>query len=490
MQSRQTEVAVQVQTEKQALVQTPVQVLLARLLELPVTDLKDRITNEMTENPALEGGDDASEEAGENEGENLDHTAEGDNPWDEGNQDNYDNEEDLPVYQPSQANYTRPAEVPSSAPSFFDSLISQLGEHDLTDTERQIIEYLIGSLDADGLMRKPLYTVIDELALYVGIDVPEEEVERCLKVLQGFDPVGIAATSFQECFLLQLKSADYRSPYKELEQKIISQSFDDFANKRLEHLAARYKLQIDEVRTIYEDMRRRLNPRPGGAASETVEGGGVPIIPDFIVREDEEGRFDIRLAGDDIPALYVSRSYRETLDEYSKNRRNLSKEQQDAYVYTKSRIDAAQVFINAVKQRRDTLLRTMEVIVSLQQDFFHEGDEQCLHPMILRDVAERCGYDISTVSRVSSSKYVDTEFGVYPLKFFFNNSFTNTDGEEVSKFRLKNALKEIIDGEDKNNPLSDDVLAEIMKEKGFDVARRTIAKYRSQMGIPVARLRK
>lgn len=493
MAQNQREISVQLEEEKQVQVQTPVQVLLARLLELPITDLNSRIANEMAENPALESGEDSDEDIRKEEDGEFEDSATNEkdnNPWEVDTLENYDNEEALPVYLPNQAISEKPNDTASSTPSFYDSLIIQLGEQELNDTEHKVMEYLIGSLDVDGLMRKPLYAIADELAVNAGIDIPEKEIARLLKVLQGFDPIGIGATSFQECFLLQLKNPEYQSPYKELEQKIITQSFDDFANKRLEHLAQRYKLKIDEIRTIYEDMRHRLNPRPGSSMEETSANNGVPIFPDFIVTEDEEGNFNVHLSGDDIPPLYISRSYRETMDEYVKNRKNLSKNQQDAYIYIKNRIDAAQIFINALKQRQDTMLRTMKVIVDLQKDFFHEGDEQSLHPMILRDVAERCGYDISTISRVSNSKYVETEYGIFPLKFFFNNSFTNNDGEEISKVKLIATLKELIDKEDKNNPLSDDILADMMKKKGFDVARRTIAKYRGKLGIPVARLRK
>ncbi len=490
---RQRGLSVQIEEESQVQVQTPVQVILARLLELPVPDLQNRIANEMTENPALENGEVSDEDPNGDEGndlENVGNEVVDENPWEEDNRENYENEEEIPVYQPSQTITERPIDITSSVPTFYENLVAQLGEQDLDEQEHSIMEYLIGTLDVDGLMRKPLYTLVDELALNLGIDVSEEEVDRLLKVLQSFDPIGIGATTLQECFLLQLKSKDYHSSYKDLEQQIISQSFDDFANKRFDALVQRYKLGIDEVRTIYEDMKHRLNPRPGGVVEDTTSNTGVLVIPDFTVTEDEEGNFDVRLAGEEIPSLCISRSYRETMSDYAKNRPHLSKEQQDAYIFTKNRIEAAQTFINALKQRQDTMLRVMKTIVKLQKDFFHEGDEQSLHPMILRDVAERCGYDISTISRVSNSKYVETPFGIFPLKYFFNNSFTNTDGEEISKVTLKRTLKGLIDGEDKDNPLNDDVLAEMMKEKGFDVARRTIAKYRGQMGIPVARLRK
>jgi RNA polymerase sigma-54 factor len=499
----QKQILEQTQTQTQVQTLTPQQLLAVRLLELPVADLENRVKNEIDENPALEpasgeeegsdvalSGDDAAGEAtGDADADgNYEH-------MDQYNADeraNYASDDDIPDYllnaPADRQTETRPM-APGQGESFYDKLTAQIGEHDLDDKQRSIVEYLIGSLDSDGLLRKPTYAISDELAIYHNIDATDEEIEKCIGVLQSFDPVGIGARSLQECLLLQLRDADNHSPYKDLEIKILTDNFDDFTHKRIERLARRYNMTEDDIRDVFRDLRH-LNPRPGSALDDTVGQNQQQVVPDFIVTSNGNGGFDISLNKGDVPELHVSKSFVETYDAFVKNRHKMSKQDRDAFLYTKQRIDAAQNFINAIRQRHDTLLRTMRTIVEMQKPFFQEGDETLLRPMILRDVAGKVGVDVSTISRVSNSKYVETEFGVFPLKFFFNNSLTTAGGEEVSKIKVKSILRELIDNEDKNRPLSDETLVALLKEKGYDLARRTVAKYRAQMGIPVARLRK
>lgn len=490
----------QMQVQKQTQTLAPQQLLAVRLLELPVSDLEGRVRNELLENSALE------EKPSDSESQHDEHADNDGNAADDFEQEglydsseqyqadqraDYASDDDTPEYlleQQHDANEQRTFQQGSSD-SFYDVLKAQMGEYDLTERQQQIIEYLIGSLDNDGLLRKDLNVIGDELAIYHNIDASQEELQTCLHILQEFEPCGIAARSLQECLLLQLKSADYCSKWKDTEIQIMEKAFDDFTHKRIGRLSERFGLTEEELKQIYGELAR-LNPRPGSGLSDSTGVSTQQVIPDFIVTRDDEGHINIQLNNGEVPQLRVSRSFRELIDEYSKNRKNLSREQKDAYIYSKQKVDAAQNFINAIKQRQDTLLRTMQAIVSMQEPFFEDGDESLLRPMILKDVALRTGLDISTISRVSNSKYVQTDFGIYPLKFFFNDTFVTQNGEELSKMKIKTMLKNLIDTEDKTDPLSDDALSRMLKEKGFAVARRTIAKYREQMGIPVARLRR
>lgn len=497
----QKQILEQTQTQQQVQTLTPQQLLVVRLLELPVSDLEQRVRNEVDENPALEpvpadgeGYDDGSS-TDDSTADGMQDTSEdyhSQEQYDADERANYANDDDTPDYLLNAGN-TQPAETrpmtPGQGESFYDRLTAQMGEYDLTEKQRAIMEYLIGSLDSDGLLRKPVETLADELAIYHNVDATTDEINACIATLQTFEPAGIAARSLQECLLLQLRDPDYRSPLKDLEQKILTDSFDDFTHKRTARLAERYDKTEEEIRAVFDDLRR-LNPRPGSALDDTVGQNQQQVVPDFIVTDDGNGNFDVRLNRGEVPQLRVSRSFRDSLDEYNRNRHGMSKSQREAFLYTRGRVEAAQNFINALEQRRQTLLRTMRTIVDLQRPFFTEGDETLLQPMILQDVADKVGVDISTISRVSNSKYVETVFGVYPLKFFFNNRFTTADGKEVSQVKVKSMLRELIDGEDRRHPYSDEALVAMLGKKGYDVARRTVAKYRAQMGIPVARMRK
>ena len=472
---------------------TPQQLMVVRLLELPVTELEERIQNELLENAALEESGDA-EVSEENTEEVTAETS--DNEYADATPETADalgdylNSDDVPDYLLARADAEREQrEIPFSGhTSFYERLHDQISEHDLTERETELMEYLIGSLDDDGLLRKDTESIVDELAIYHGLETTVEEVDRLVGILQTFDPRGIGARSLQECLHLQLADPDYHSPYKEEALTVVDKYFDEFIHKHWETICRRLGITEERFAHVKAELLR-LNPRPGNALGENEGNAAATVIPDFIVTE-EDGEPVVRLNGANLPELHVSRAFRDSLKEYDINRPNLSREQRDAYLYARQKVEAAQGFIDALKQRQHTLLSVMSVIVALQRPFFEDGDEARLRPMILKDVAERAGVDISTVSRVTGSKYVQTDFGVYPLKFFFSNLVTDSGGEEHSTRKIKLLLREMIDHEDKRQPLTDDKLSAMLAEKGFPVARRTVAKYREQLGLPIARMRR
>lgn len=487
----------QIQSQAQQQIQTlsPQQILVVKLLELPALELEDRIHAELLENPALEEGtEETSDEYSDagNEEEGADNDA---NEYDSLN--DYLTEDDIPDYKLQENNRSRneqAEDIPfSDSTSFYETLKEQLRERNLTEHQRELVEYLIGSLDDDGLLRKSLESIADELAIYAGIGATEEELEEALRILQDFDPAGIGARSLQECLLIQIcRKKDEEKipdPILDLEESIITDYYEEFTRKHWEKIIR--KLDIDEL-TFKEAIREitKLNPRPGASLGETIGRNLQQIVPDFIVETYDDGTINVSLNNRNVPELRMSRDFTEMVEEHTKNKANQTKESKEAMMFLKQKLDAAQGFIDAVKQRQSTLMKTMQAIIELQRPFFLEGDESLLKPMILKDVAEHTGLDISTVSRVSSSKYAQTNFGIYPLKFFFSDGYTTEDGEEMSVREIRKILKECIDGEDKKKPLTDDELSEILKEKGYPIARRTVAKYRQQLNLPVARLRK
>lgn len=491
----------QVQTQTQTL--TPQQLLFIRLLELPVSDLEQRINNELLDNEALEQTDPSdsrddsldttpsNDEGAEDDGSGDDN---GDGPVPSPTDDalaDYANDDETPEYL-LQAAWTQreQREIPfGQSVSFYEHLTEQVSEHSLTPHEADVINYLIGSLDEDGLLRKDPAILADELTVYHNISTDEKEIDRLLRVLQTFDPVGIGARSLQECLHLQIASPDFHSPLKAQALRVIDRYFDDFTHKRWNRLQQRLALSDDDTARLRADLLR-LNPRPGNTLGDLPDEAAQTVIPDFIVENDGNGNLTVRQNNGEIPFLRVSRAFRDTLSELTGRKSGLSRQQKAAYTYTRQKVEAAEGFIRAIHQRRHTMQLTMEAIVELQRPFFEEGDEALLRPMILKDVAARTGLDISTISRVSSSKYVETDFGIFPLKYFYNDKITTDDGTELSTQRIRSALRELIEGEDKRSPLADEALAEALKRQGFPVARRTVAKYREQMGIPVARLRK
>lgn len=491
-----TQYSRQVQTQAQQQVQTlsPQQILVVKLLELPTLELEERIHSELLDNPALEEGKEPSEDHEDHE-DNFATDEDGEPNSDYGEDlslGDYRTEDDIPDYKLQENNRSKgetPEEIPfSDNVSFYETLKEQLDMQDLTPEEKQLGEYLIGSLDDDGLLRKSTESLMDELAIYQGIYTSPEQLEHVLSIIQDFDPAGIGARSLQECLLLQIQRKE-NSPLKQIELDIIGKCCDEFTRKNKDKIIQKLGITEEQYNAATAELTK-LNPRPGSSLGETIGKNLQQIIPDFIVDTEDDGTVTLTLNNRNVPELRLSRKFTEMLDEHTRNKANQSKESKDALMFLKQKVDAAQGFINAVKQRQQTLLSTMQAIIDLQLPFFQDGDESRLRPMILKDVAERAKLDISTVSRVSNSKYVQTNFGIYPLKFFFSDGYTTESGEELSVREIKRILKECVDNENKEKPYTDDELADMLKAKGYPIARRTVAKYRQQLNIPVARLRR
>ena len=482
---------IQSQTQQQLQTLSPQQILVVKLLELPTVELEERVRAEILDNPALEEGREVTEsiETGEELADNNDLYG---NTQEDLSLGDYLTEDDIPDYKLQERNRTwetAPEEIPfSDSISFYEILMGQLDMQKLSDEQREIAEYLIGSLDDDGFLRKEANALIDELAIYRGIYIDEQELEEVLHFIQDFDPVGIGARDLRECLLLQLKRKP-QSPLKDVQLKIVSKYCDDFTRKNKEKIMERLNLTEAEYEEAIGELTK-LNPRPGSSLGEIVGKNMQQIVPDFIVEAAEDGSISLTLNDGNVPQLKLSREFSDMLYEQINNKENQSRENTDAFLFLKQKVDAAQGFISAVKQRQHTLMVTMQAIIDLQRPFFLEGDETLLKPMILKDVAERCKLDISTVSRVSNSKYVQTNYGVYPLRFFFDDGYTTESGEEYSIREIKRILKDCVDHENKEQPYNDDELADILNEKGYSIARRTVAKYRQQLNIPVARLRR
>ena len=480
------------------------QLLQAQLVELPIAQLAERIQTEMNDNPALEPASD-EDYPDFSEGADLSDYAEtADSPEEYDRQrereergDALDaalesigrDDEELPVYHSGQVmSEEREEMVFGEQQSFYDQLREQMGETELTQREHDIMEYLIGSLDDDGLLRKPLDALSDELAIYHNIDATTEEIEGVLRKLQDFDPAGIGAQSLQQCLLLQIERRE-PSRLKDLMREVVEHFFDEFTKKHWHKIAAALGLTDMQASALQHELRR-LNPKPGASMGEATGRSMQQIIPDFIVDTQDDGTVTFTLNNGEVPSLQVSQSFADLLKTYQQDKEKLSRQMKEALLYTKQKVDAAQNFIDAVRMRQRTLTLTMKTIIDLQHQFFEDGDEASLRPMILKDVAARTGLDLSTISRVSNSKYALTRWGVFPLKFFFSDGFVTDSGEELSTREIKAALRELIEAENKRKPLSDDALSDALKERGYPVARRTVAKYRDQMGIPVARLRR
>ena len=487
-------------TQQQKLTQsiTQQQLLQAQLTELPITQLLERINTEMDDNPALE----VSDEEGQNYPDYQDNQDNPEYPSD----DDYErdqrqsaldvalesrgrDDEDLPVYQGGVSSQEEREEmVYGQSESFIDLLKEQMNMASLTDVQRDIMEYLIGSLDDDGLLRKPLDTISDELAIYHNIEATKQEIEDVLHMLQQFDPVGIGARSLQECLLLQVERRE-PSRLKDLMEQALSVYFDLFTKKHWKKLQRALQLSDLQAEVLIAELRK-LNPKPGASINETVGHSMQQITPDFIIDTQDDGTVTFSLNNGEVPELHVSQSFSDTLKEYQDNKEHMSRQMKEALLYTKKKVDAAQSFIEAIRMRRHTLTITMKAIIQWQHRFFEDGDEASLRPMILKDIAEQTGLDLSTISRVSNSKYAQTRWGTFPLRYFFNDSYVTAEGEELSTREIKAALRELIESEDKRKPLSDDTLKELLTKKGYPIARRTVAKYREQMEIPIARLRK
>ena len=488
-------------TQEQRLAQsiTQQQLLHAQLVELPITQLVERVNAEMDDNPAIEvagPGDDYADfpESSENT-ENADNSdfedEERHSALDEALESIGRDDEELPVYyggERQQDEGNTEQGVMAQSDSFYDQLLEQMTMTVLTERERYIMEYLIGSLDDDGLLRKSLSQLSDELAIYHNLDASSSEIEHVLLQLQQFDPAGIGARSLQECLLLQI---DRREPsrLKELMQKAIEQYFDLFTKKHWKQLRSALRITELQAEALIRELRK-LNPKPGTSMGETMGHSVQQITPDFIVDTHDDGSVTFVLNHSDVPELTVSHSFVDTLREYQADKEHMSRQMKEALLYTKTKVDAAQNFIAAIRQRQHTLTITMQAIIQWQHRFFEEGDEALLRPMILKDIAERTGLDLSTISRVSNSKYAQTRWGTFPLRFFFSDGLKTAEGEELSTREIKAAIRDIIQHEDKQKPLSDEIIQRMLGEQGFPIARRTVSKYREQMGIPIARLRR
>lgn len=504
-----------IQTQEQKLQQlqrlSAQQMLQVKMLEMPLNELEDNINAELDDNPALEteNPDDALMGEGNEDRSALDDS-------DNSNDDEFGNDayeaqsekeerkdeldqalesigkdDQMPDYNTDRYN-TQNADyeemVYGNTTSFYDKLKEQMDMQILSDKEKQIMEYLIGSLDEDGLLRKDLDSICDELIIYHNIDVSEKEIEHVLHKLQSFDPAGVGGRSLQECLLLQVKRLPKGVLRKTMEE-VFEDYFDEFTKKHWDKIKSGLELNETQLETLKDEIRK-LNPKPGASLGETDGRNMQQINPDFIVDTADDGTITFTLNRGNMPELTVSPSFTDMIETYKKHKDQMSRKDKEALLYAKEKVDKAQGFIEAIKQRRHTLIITMKAIIDIQRQFFLDGDEADLKPMILKDVAERTKLDISTISRVRIEKYVQTKWGIFPLKFFFTDSYTTEDGEELSTRKIKIALQHLIENEDKKKPLSDDAISKVMKEKGFPIARRTVAKYREQLGIPVARLRK
>ncbi len=477
----------QIQIQGQQMLQTqglsPLQVMIARLLSLTTIEMEERVRSEVIDNPALEVSeqDEVADPTGDNSEE--DYAADMSETLITGD---YSSEDDIPDYKLNALPQTPEQQVFQYADTLspYDYLIGQLHEQPLAEEQMVIGEYLIGSFDEDGLLHKSLLTIADELSIYYGVDVEEAEVEKVLLAIQQFDPAGIGARSLQECLSLQLKRKE-KTPLVEKQLLLLRQCYDDFTHKRWDKIERTLNWTPEETRTVIAELVK-LNPRPGASLSDDMERSTAQIVPDFIV-EVYDDDITLSLNNQHTPQLRVSGEFMQMLDEQAASTHADSR---NAAQFLRQKIESARDFILAIQQREQTLVRTMEAIIALQRPFFLEGDESLLRPLILKDVAEKTGYDISTISRATISKYVQTPFGIFPLRYFFSDGIANAEGEEVSIKEVHNIIRELVDGEDKKTPLTDEQLVEALAQRGFKVARRTVAKYRDQLHIPVARMRR
>ena len=464
---------------------SPQQIKLMKLIQLSTLDLEQKIETEMGENPALESGVERVKS------ENQDNDFE-ENTKIETNEidiDQYLSDDEIPSYKLYSNNYSSDDEqstLPlSGGISFHQSLLHQMGNLMLNHDEMQIAEFLIGSIDDSGYLRRSDDELIDDLAFTQNIITDKNKLKKIIHAVQTLDPVGVGARSLQECLLLQLKKKKKDRPDIIHSIKIIRDEFDHFSHKHYNQLQERVGVTKEELKKAL-DLISRLNPKPGGALSSTVQN--THVVPDFILTL-EDGQIGVQLNRRNTPQLKISNTYKEMLMGYQESEKK-SKSQKDAVQFIKQKLDAAKWFIDAIQQRHKTLTLTINAIIVHQKEYFLTGDERKLKPMILKDIADKVDMDISTISRVANSKYIDTPFGVKLLKTFFSEGLKNEQGEDVSSIEIKNILIQLIAEENKNKPLTDDVLSKLMKGKGYIVARRTIAKYREQLDIPVARLRK
>lgn len=469
---------------------SPQQIQLMKMLQIPTMELDQRIKEELEINPALEEGNDEEEKRDEEKLDDQQEENETDNNDDDIDLSDYFDDDDTPDYKLQANNHSaddEERETPLGAGrTFQDMLFAQLGMTDLDDEERILAEYLIGNLDENGYLRRELAAIANDLAFSMNVSATVADLESVLKVIQEMDPPGVGARDLRECLFIQVRRLEERTADTVLAEQIISKFFDEFTKKHYEKIAKRLDLSDEDLKPAI-DIILHLNPKPGNSMMETVRTV-QHVVPDFLLSV-ENDELKLTLNGRNAPELRISREYKEMMQHYAKAKVKDAKEK-EAMLFVKQKIDGAKWFIDAIKQRNETLLFCMQAIVDYQRDFFLSGDETKLRPMILKDIADLVGMDISTISRVANSKYIQTPYATYLLKYFFSESLSTDEGEEVSSREVKQILKDAIEAEPKRKPLTDEKLMKILNEKGYNIARRTVAKYREQLGIPVARLRK
>ncbi len=461
---------------------SPQQIQLMKLLQVPTMELDQRIKQEIEENPALEEGSDREEE--EFEG-NEEQEIREDEDFDIG--DYLSDDADYKTRVSNKGKDEDEKVIPLSGDQTFqERMTEQLHLLDFNETEFMIAVTIIGNLDESGYLNREIEAIVDDLAFSSNVSTTEEEVEQVLSVIQELDPAGVGARDLQECLLLQIRRKQNGDITKYTALKILEDHFEEFTKKHYSKILKKLEIDDEDLKEAINEIVK-LNPKPGGSMKEA-SGNFQQIIPDFIITENE-GRLQLSLNGRNAPELRVSGDYKNMLKKYAEGAVS-SKADKEALTFVKQKLDGAKWFIDAIKQRQNTLLLTMDAIMNYQKSFFLSGDETNMKPMILKDIAEKVNLDISTISRVANSKYVQTDHGIFSLKFFFSESLSTDSGEEVSTREVKKILSEAVDGEDKRKPLTDEKLANLLKEKGYNIARRTVAKYREQLNIPVARLRK
>lgn len=472
---------------------SPQQIQMIKLLEVPTLQIEQRIKKELEENPALEEGPDQEEDIlNSNEEQDEEQFDEPDKDQEEFTLDDYIQEDEIPEYRLQTNNYSRDDEKKNEIPfsagsSFHEHLQDQLSLRDLTEKQKILGEYILGNIDEDGYLRRDLPNIVDDLAFLQNISTNEAELEEVLHIIQDLDPPGVGARTLRESLLIQLAIKDRTLPSVRNAYIVVDQYFDEFSKRHYDKITTRMGISESDLKQAIDEVLK-LNPKPGSFYSDSFTKTSQQIIPDFILELSEDG-FDLHLNSRNLPELRLNPGYNEMLQSYIRNK-DQKKEMKDAIIFVKQKIDSAKWFIDAIRQRQNTLLLTMNAILEYQRDYFADGDETKLKPMILKDVAEMTGLDISTVSRVANSKYIQTHFGIFPLKFFFSEGLQTDTGEEVSTREIKRILQDCIENEEKRRPLTDERLTEILQEKGYQIARRTVAKYREQLNIPVARLRR
>ena len=491
---------IQTQTTAQVQQLSLAQVALSQMVELPLAQFAERVQNEMIDNEALEEADNERDAALDAADPSADSSNGGDDEVMDGGDaseisvalGDYSSEDEVPDYLRERAERAETGSefVVADQGSFYEELQRQIGEHNLTDHESEVMDYLIGSLDSDGFLRKDALTIADELAIYHNIYTDAAEVDRLLALLQTFEPRGIGARSLQECLRLQLTDPDNHSPWRKDALAVIDTCYQEFAANHWDEVVRRMGFDDEQASHVRHELLH-LNPAPGRAFGESSMESAPTVTPDFFVQIGPDGTATATLNWGDVPPLRVSQAFMDSIQQYANHSGTLTREQQEAYVYAQGKVKAAQGFLLLINRRRQTLMAVMQGILDIQRAFFEgDDDEALLRPMALKDVAARAGVDISTVSRTVTAKYVQTLYGVYPLKHFFSGQFTSADGEEVSARQVKAALTEIISQEDKQSPLSDEALVKALQARGLQVARRTVAKYRDALHIPVARYRR